>query len=160
MTVHPAGLRLCVGTQCSSCSVYSKKSLCACNSVCVCVCKFLSKIWMPLCLLQGLHVYCTVYIQVSPQHESVCWCRHVCVLVWLGSAPAVSEWAAPNASTPRRGRKGGVKGRASLSLKWEMVGLTYRSRWRERMANNCRNIGSYYNDDKSIRIPLVIQFVG
>uniref|UniRef100_A0A3P8V265 Uncharacterized protein n=1 Tax=Cynoglossus semilaevis TaxID=244447 RepID=A0A3P8V265_CYNSE len=44
MTVHPAGLRLCVGTQCSSCSVYSKKSLCACNSVCVCVCKFLSKI--------------------------------------------------------------------------------------------------------------------
>lgn len=116
------------------------------NWPCVCLreCIFFSTICMPVCLHQTPHVYCILHIQVCPLcvFERACVC--VYVLVWLGAAPAVSEWAAPNAWTPRRGRKGGVRGRVNqerdewgegrASEEWmgETKGLSCRSRWQQR----------------------------
>lgn len=96
--------RVCLGLHLERCvqaiHCLSEKWPCVCLSECI----FFSAICMPLCLHQSQHVLCMLCIQLRPLSVSVC------VLVWLGAAPAVSKWAAPNAWTPRRGRKGGVKG--------------------------------------------------
>lgn len=67
---------------------------------------------------------CILYTLYTSLSHRDCVCVRTCVclcvffsffLVWLGAAPAVSKWAAPNAWTPRRGRKGGSKGKTRLS---------------------------------------------
>lgn len=94
--------------------------------VCLSECLFFSTICnASLFTLDSTCVLYTVYTNLS---HCVCLCAHTCecVHVWLGEAPAVSEWAAPNAWTPRRGRKGGVRGR--LSREWDEWGGGQRKR--------------------------------